>query len=106
MAGVRLPSGSFQDQSVAFQGWKYTRPIKDSNGKGQFKEMLVFLFVDKRKIFVTKLSLEEFNTLFFTSELLACFGSTKAAKFWKKSQVHSVLYGQGKYVFKREFLYL
>ena len=66
MADVRLPSGSFQDQSVAFQVWKYTRPIKDANRKGKFKGMLVFLFVDKRKIFVSKLSLEEFNTVFFT----------------------------------------
>ena len=36
----------------------------------------------------------------------ACFEPTKAAKSLKKLQVHSVLYGQGKYVFKREFLYL
>ena len=81
MAGVRLPSGSFQDQSVAFQVWKYTRPIKDANGKGKFNGMLVFLFVDKRKIFVTKLSLEKFNTVFFTAELLACFEPTKQRSF-------------------------
>ena len=40
------------------------------------------------------------------SERLACFESTDAARFLKELEVHSVLYGQGKYVFKREFLYL
>ena len=40
------------------------------------------------------------------SERLACFEPLEAARFLKKLEVHSVLYGQGKYVFKREFLYL
>ena len=40
------------------------------------------------------------------SERLACFEPTKEATFLKKLEVHSVLYGQGKYVFKREFLHL
>ena len=37
---------------------------------------------------------------------MACFEPTEAARFLKKLEVHSVLYGQGKNVFKREFLYL
>ena len=40
------------------------------------------------------------------SERLACFETTEAARFLKKLEVASVLYGQGKYVCKREFLYL
>ena len=35
--------------------------IKDTSGKGKFKRMLSFLFVDKRKLFAMKLSFEEFN---------------------------------------------
>ena len=35
--------------------------IKDVNGKRKFKRMLSFFFVDKRKLFVMKLSFEEFN---------------------------------------------
>ena len=37
---------------------------------------------------------------------MASFEPTDAARFLKKLEVHSMLYGQGKYVFKREFLYL
>ena len=76
-------------------------PIKDTNGKRKFNGMLNFLFVDKRKLFAMKLSFEEFN-----HGSLACFEPTKAARILKKLEVHCVLYGQGKYVFKREFLYL
>ena len=49
--------------------------------------------------------LRENNLVFFTAGCLACFEPTKAAKVLKKVQVHSVLYGQGKHVFKRECLY-
>ena len=47
---------------------------KDKNGKEKFKRVLNFVFVDKRKLFVTKLSFEEFHLVFFTAEHLACFG--------------------------------
>ena len=40
------------------------------------------------------------------SERLACFEPTEAARFLRKLEVHSVLYGHRKYVFKREFLCL
>ena len=85
--------------------WWFSRPkienmtIKDTNGQRKFNGMLSFLFVDKRKLFAMKLSFEEFN-----HGSLACFQATKAARIRKKLEVHSVLYGQGKYVFKREFL--
>ena len=48
--------------------------------------MLSFPFVDKQKVFVTKLSLEQYNLVF----------SIKAPKFLKKLQVHSTLYGKEK----------
>ena len=55
--------------------------------------MLSFLFMDTRKLFVMKLSVEEFNLVFFT------------ARFLKKLQAHSVLYGQQN-LLKGYFLYL
>ena len=73
---------------------------KDTNGKGKFERILSFLFVHKRKLFVTKLYLEEFHLAFFTAERLACFGLTKASKFLKnfKYILYSIVIG--KYVFK------
>ena len=84
-------------------------PTKDTSGKRKFKRVLRFLFVDKRGLFAMKFSFEEFNLICFPqggSERLACFEPTKAARFLKKLEVHSVLYGHRKYVFKREFLCL
>ena len=75
MAGARSSCGGFQDQSFAFQA-----SIKDIHGKRKFKRMLSFFFVDKRKLFVMKLSFKEFNLVFFTTERLACFQQTKAAR--------------------------
>ena len=43
-------------------------PIKDKNGKKNFKRMLRFLFVDKRELFAMKLCFEEFNLVFFTAD--------------------------------------
>ena len=83
-------------------------PIKDTNGKRKFKRLLRLIFVDKRELFAMKLSLKEFNLVFFPADQSAwlVFEPTEAARFLKKLEVHSVLYGQGKNVFKREFLYL
>ena len=61
------PCGGFQDQSFANFRVKNT-PLKDANGKGKFKWMLSFLFVDNRKLLVTKSFFEEFNDVFFTAE--------------------------------------
>ena len=41
-------------------------PTKDTNGKKKFKRMLIFLFVDKRKLFSMNLYFEEFNLVFYT----------------------------------------
>ena len=86
-------------------------PIKDTSGKRKFKRMLGFLFVYKPELFAMKLSFEEFNLFFLPGRLerLACFEPTGAARFLKKLgklEIHSVLYGHRKYVFKREFLCL
>ena len=58
---------------------------KDTNGKGRFKRILSFVFVDKRKLFVTKLSFQEFHLTFFTAERLACFGPSEPRhqSFWR-----------------------
>ena len=53
-----------------------------------------------------KLSFEKFNLVFFTAESLACFEPIKAARFLKKLEVHSVLCGQEKFVFKRQFSWM
>ena len=84
------------------------KPIKDKSGKRKFKRMLRFLFVDKRELFAMKLSFEEFHLFFLLggSERLACFEPTEAARFLKKLEVNSVLYGDRKCVFEREFLCL
>ena len=42
--------------------------IKDTNGKRKFKRMLSFLFVNKRILLAKKLSLEEFDLVFFTTD--------------------------------------
>ena len=55
--------------------------IKDTNGKRKFKRMLSFLFVGKGKLFVIKLSFEEFNFVSFAAERLVCFEATKAVSF-------------------------
>ena len=66
--------------------------------------------MDKRQLFATKLSFEEFNLICFLHgglERLACFEPQRGSKvFLKKLKVHSVLYGHRRYVFKREFLCL
>ena len=57
-------------------------PTKDTNGKRKFKRMLSFLFVDKRKLFAMTLSFEEFNLVFYRSELrLACVEPTRQRGF-------------------------
>ena len=43
-------------------------PIKDTNRKRKLERMLSFLFVDKRKLFAMKLSLEEFNLVLCTAD--------------------------------------
>ena len=51
MASVRLPK-SFKVLHLMVEN----TPTKDKNEKRKFKRILSFLFVDKRKLFGTKLS--------------------------------------------------
>ena len=41
--------------------FKVTNTLLRTNGRGKFKRMLSFLLVDKRGLFFTKLSIEEFE---------------------------------------------
>ena len=69
--------------------------IKDVNGKRKFKRMLSFFFVDKRKLFVKKLSFEEFNLVSLRPGALGLFSTNQGSEVsLKKLQVHSVLYGK------------
>ena len=43
-------------------------PIKDTNGERKFKRLLRLIFVDKRELFAMKLSLKEFNLVFFSAD--------------------------------------
>ena len=58
--------------------------------------------MNKGTVFVSKLSFEEINLVFFAAKFFTCFEPTKAIKVPKKLKVHFILYGQGNYVFKRE----
>ena len=46
---------------------------KTKNGKRKFKRMLSFLFGEEEKLSIEKLSFEEFNLVFLTTELMVCF---------------------------------
>ena len=83
-------------------------PIKDTNGKRKFKRMLSFLLWTNESFSLWN-CLSRNSTLFLHggSECLACFEPTKAARFLKTLEVHSVLYDQRRvFVFKKEFLNL
>ena len=61
--------------------------------------MLSFLFVEEGKLFIKKLSFEEFNLVFFVVEQMVCFETaTKAVTFLLNFQVPFSLYGQENYV--------
>ena len=63
--------------------------------------MLSFRFVEEEKVFIKKSSFEEFNLVFFTTELWSVLKCNSLLNF----QVHFALYGQDNYVFEREFMY-
>ena len=69
--------------------------------------MLSFLFVEKEKLFIRKSSFEEFNLVFFTTNLWSVLygNATKVVKFLLNFQVHFALYGQDNYVFEKKFMY-
>ena len=72
------------------------------------KEYSVFSFCGQTRAFRYEIVLRGIPPCFLHGGALRLFWTkrTKAPKFLKKFQVHSVLYNQGKYFFKRKFLYL
>ena len=105
MAGARSSCGGFQDQSFAFQDWKYADKIHKS--KEQVQKNALFPFWGQTKGFRHEIVFRAILRILHGGlERLACFVPTKAVRFLKELEVHSVLYAQEKYVFKREFLYL
>ena len=99
MATARSPCRCFKTRVLLFK--VKNTPLKDKNGKRKFKRMLSFLFVEKGKLFIKKSSFEEFNLVFFTTELWSVLKCNSLLNF----QVHFALYGQDNYVFEREFMY-
>ena len=72
-------------------------PIKDTSGKRKFKRMLSFLLWTNESFSLWN-CLSRNSTLFLHGgpECLACFEPTKAARFLKTLEVHSVLHDQRK----------
>ena len=83
-------------------------PIKDTNRKRKLERMLSFLFVDKRKLFAMKLSLEEFNLVLCTADRSAwlVLNQPRQRGFWRHLRYIPYSMIEGKYDFKTEFLYL
>ena len=71
MAATRSPCRCFKTRVLHFK--VKNTPLKDKNGKRKFKRMLIFLFVAEGKLFIKKLSFEEFNLVFFTTARMVCF---------------------------------
>ena len=83
-------------------------PTKDTNGKKKFKRMLIFLFVDKRKLFSMNLYFEEFNLVFYTLDWSTwpLLNQPRQQGFWRHFRYIPYSMIKEKYVFKKEFLYL
>ena len=84
-------------------------PIKDINGKRKFNGIFSFLFVDKRKLFVMKLSYKEFS-LVSTRRIVALglfwANQLRQQGFWRNLRYFLYSVVKELYVFKRGFLYL
>ena len=82
-------------------------PIKDTSGKRKFKSAHIPFCVQTRA-FRYEIVFRGNPPCFLhgRSERLTCFEPTEAARFLKKLEVHSVLYGRRKCFFEREFLCL
>ena len=70
MAAGRSPCRCFKTSVLNFMA-KNT-PLKDKKWKRKIQRMLSFLFVEEGKLFINKSSFEEFNLVFFTTDLLSC----------------------------------
>ena len=73
-------------------------PIKDTNRKRKFKRNSQFPFCGQTKAFRDENVCRGIQPCFVHGglERLACFEPTKAARFLKTLEVHSVLYDQRK----------
>ena len=75
-------------------------PLKHTDGKGNFKECLVFFKLTKKGFFYIKLFFEEFKIrgIFITADRSAwpVLKRHQAAKFLKNFQAHFVLYSKKK----------
>ena len=104
MAGARSWCGGFQDKSFAFQDWKYAD--KRHKWKEKVQKNAQFPFCGQTKAFRYEIVSRGIQPCFLHggSERLACFEPTKAARFLKTLEVHSVLYDQRRvFVFKKNF---
>ena len=102
MAGARSWCGGFQDKSFAFQDWKYAD--KRHKWKEKVQKNAQFPFCGQTKVFRYEIVFRGIQPCFLHggSERLACFEPTKAARFLKTLEVHSVLYDQRRvFVFKK-----
>ena len=82
-------------------------PIKDTNRKRKLERMLSFLFVDKRKLFAMKLSLEEFNLVLCTADRSAwlVLNQPRQRGVWRHLRYIPYSIIKEKYVIENEFLY-
>ena len=87
--------------SAAQPHWKEKR----HKWKGKVQKSTQFCFCGQTKAFRKEIVLRGIPPCFLHGGALGLFWTkrTKAPKFFKKFQVHSVLYNQGKYFFKRKF---
>ena len=88
---ITMPAVVFKTKVLLFK--IENTPMKETNWKRKFKRMPSF-FVNKGTVFVSKLSFEEINLVFFAAKLFTCFEPTKAIKVPKKLKV--ILYSMVK----------
>ena len=84
MTGVLLPCGGFQDQTFAFQVWKYT--VKRPQWRGKGKKNTQFPFCGQTKAFRYEIVLRGIPPCLLHGEVLGLFWTkrTKEPKILKK----------------------
>ena len=99
MSNSREVWEKIQDQSFAFQDWKYadkTQMERESSKNAQ------------TKAFRYEISFEEFNLVFYTADRIAwlVLNQPRQRGFWRHLRYIPYSMIEGKYDFKTEFLYL
>ena len=91
---------------LEFQDWKYAN--KRHKWKEKVQKNAQIPFCGQTRTFRYEIVFRGIQPCFLHggSERLACSEPTDAERFLKKRELRSILYGQGKCVFKTEFLYL